>query len=465
MTPMSAHDTRDGSVVRAISLRQSRWPATTWLAVAVAFALPFNSQLPSIGRALWFVCIVALITIPIAARRSGQLPIYPAIWVFAGFASLITVFTATLEGTIAENLFIGAQLLLLLGFGPFAMTASALADPKFTQRVGTAFVVGQSISSTVAIVQLTVGPVLGSEPLQGRAYGLSEHPNSLGYLACIAILISLQLLLNSRSRTWTTGALVINVMALIASGSVSSMMAVCVGFVVLLLVNRNKIGKMIFGAVGCALILWMIARSSAIFTFLPSIGGRYDQVTGQTESVSSWGLRTLTYEFAWSRILENPVVGVGLNPKYSGTFNGVTVTHNVFLRAWYQGGAFLACAVLLVIIAVLIVTVKAVLRKQHGGEVAVLIAIFVFALTSALFEQRHFWLPVLVAWASISAAAVRGRRPALASPVNDQQSFGSRRKPQDFTTAPPSLGHALGESEGEYSRRDGPYVSEPKCED
>lgn len=413
-------------------LRFQNWPPSTLLAVIVALVLPFNSQLPSVARALWFMCIVTLLGLPIVLRKPGQRPLYPAIWVLAGFASFVTVFTATLKASPVENLFIGAQLVLLIGFGPFAMTASALADTRFIPRISIAYLVGQTFSSIVAVLQLVVGPILGSKPLQGRAYGLAEHPNSLGYLACIGVLISLQMVLTTKFRVWTIGALVINVLALIASGSVSSMMAVSVGFVVLAVVNRNKFGRMLLGAIGCALVLWILAKFSAVFAFLPSVDSRYGQVTGQTESVSSWDLRTLTYEWAWDRIVDHPIIGVGLNAKYSGTFNGVTVTHNVFLRAWYQGGAFLALAMLLIIIGVLIVTANAIAHRRHGGEVAVLVAIFAFALTSALFEQRHFWLPVLAAWASLSATAVRQREtPNTANPPSraSNGSFNARFAP------------------------------------
>jgi O-antigen ligase len=344
--------------------------------------------------------------------QTGRRPLYPAVWAFAGYASLVAVLTATKSATVEENLFVGAQLVLLVGFGPFAMTANALIDPRFVQRVSVAFLAGQVLSAIVAILQLMGRPVLGSEPLQGRAYGLAEHPNTLGLLSCLAILIALQMLLATRRfRLLTFGALVANVIALVASGSVSSMMALSIGLAVLIVSRRDLLGKMVLGVIACAIALWLVGKLSSVFNYLPSLTGRYGQVTGHTESVSSWGLRTLTYEFAWTRISEEPIFGVGLSPKYSGTYNGITVTHNVFLRAWYQGGILFAIAIALIVVAVLVVTFRAMIRKEYSGEASVLVAIFAFALTSALFEQRHFWLPVIVAWGSISAAAIRQKGP------------------------------------------------------
>ena len=389
------------------------WAPITVLGVIVAAALPFNHTLPSAPRALWFVCVVALICAPVLLMRAGR-PLYPAVWAFAGFSSVVTILVATKAATVDENLFVGSQLALLVGVGPFAMTANVLVDPKFVQRVSVAFLAGQSVSAVTAILQLLGRPVLGSEPLQGRAYGLAEHPNSLGYLACLAILIALNMLLAKRRYQMPLfGALAANIIALVASGSVGAMAALAMGLAVLMVSRRDQLGKMALGGVVCAIMLVLIGKLSGVFTYLPSVTGRYGQVMGQTESVSSWGLRTLTYEFAWRGISQEPIFGVGLSSKYSGTYNGITLIHNVFLRAWYQGGILLAIAIALIVAAVLIVSLRGMIRKEDGGEISVLVAIFAVALTSALFEQRHFWLPVLVAWASISAAAVKQKTAVL----------------------------------------------------
>jgi O-antigen ligase len=396
---------------------KSPYPPTTVLGLAVAVALPFNSELPSAPRALWFACIVALIGVPLLFLRTGRRPLYPAIWAFAGYASLIALLTATKEATVEENLFVGAQFVLLLGFGAFAMTANAVNDPKFVQRVSIAFLVGQFLSAMAAISQLLGQPVLGSQPLQGRAYGLAEHPNTLGFMSCLAILIAVQFLLASqRFRLLVFAALSANIISLIASGSVGSMLALLFGISVLIVSMRDHFGKIAIGAIACTAALWVIGRLSGVFAYLPSVMERYGQVTGQTESVSSWELRTLTYDFAWRRIVEEPIFGVGLGAKFSGTYNGVTVTHNIFLRAWYQGGILLGIAVGLIVIAVLIVALRAMIEKTHIGEASVLVAILAFALTSAMFEQRHYWLPVLVAWGSLSAAASKQRDPVEAAP-------------------------------------------------
>jgi O-antigen ligase len=383
------------------------WAPTTVLGFAVALALPFNQQLPSAPRALWFACVVALIAIPMLFMHGGRRPLYPAVWVFAGYAAIVAILTATKEATTAENLFVGSQLVLLVGFGPFAMTANALIDPKFVQRVSVAFLIGQFLSDIAAISQRLSLSLVESRPFWGRAYGLAEHPDTFGLLSCLAILIALQFLLNTRKfRSLALIALAANIMALIASGTLSAMMALLIGLAVTIVTRRDHAGKMALSGIACAVFLWLVGRISGIFNYLPSVQQRYLEVMGQSKLDSSLEGRILTYRFAWSKIIDDPITGIGLNYKYSETTNGAAV-HNVFLRAWYQGGIFLATAIALIVIAVLIVALKTMIEKVHGGEASVLVAIFAFALTSSYFEQRQFWLPVIVAWGSISAAAIK----------------------------------------------------------
>jgi O-antigen ligase len=248
--------------------------------------------------------------------------------------------------------------------------------------------------------------VVGSKPLLGRALGLAEHPTSFGFMSCLGILIALQFVLNVRRfRLLALVALAANMMGLIASGTVSAMMALSLGLAVTLISRRDHFGKLALIGFACAVLLWLVGVLSGIFDYLPSVQRRLLQVTGQTKLTSSWEDRILTYRFAWSKIIDDPVYGVGLNIKYNETVNRGAV-ENVFLHAWYQGGIFLATAIAVIVIAVLIVALKAMVRKQHYGEASVLVATFAFALTSAFFEQRQFWLPVIIAWGSMSAATI-----------------------------------------------------------
>jgi O-antigen ligase len=387
-----------------------RWPLTTVLWSAVAFAVPINYVLPSAIRTLWFVAIMGLIGFQVLFLRVAR-PLYPAIWVLAGFASLVAILTATDTSTIEENLFVGVQLIVLLGFGVFVLTANAITDQKFVQRVSVAFLIGESSSAAVAVFQLLGRSLFASGAVNGRAQGLAEHPNTLGLTAAVASLLALRILfVTRRSRVLVIGALILNLMALGASGSLSSMIAFALGVVVLIVCFRYHLLQIALGAIGFALVVWVVGTFSGLIRYLPSLTERYKQVTGQTAAEGSWALRKRTLDFAWGRIIEEPSFGNGLSARAGGSFNGVTTVHNLVLRGWYQGGVLLGIALAAITIAVLVVAVRAMIRREHGGEASILVAIFVFASMSPVLEQRHYWLMILMAWASISASLASRRR-------------------------------------------------------
>lgn len=384
-------------------------PLVTLLWVVIAAMLPVNRVIPLMPRALWFLGILALICAPVVFGRAAR-PLYPAVWAFAGFASIVATLTATKSIAIGDNLFVGMQLFVLLGLGVFAITGCALRDPKFVNRLSIGFLVGQTASSAAAIAQVLGQPLLGVAAFQGRALGLAGHPNTLGLLCCVGILIALQVLVSpGRLRLLTFVALAANVAALFASGSLSSFVAVSAGLIVWILCMRRRLGKLTVGAIASVAVLWLVGSSTGLADYLPSVAERYRQVSGQTNADGSWEIRTRTYSFAWQQIQDDPIFGSGLGAAASGTYNGVTVTHNIFLRAWYQGGIFLAVAMGLVLAAVLFVTVKSIAERRYAGEVGIIVALIAFALTSAFFEQRDYWLPILVAWGSISASEIRRR--------------------------------------------------------
>ena len=156
---------------------EGNWPVTTVLWSAIALCLPINYALPSATRFVWFITGMVLLCVPALFGRVSR-PLYPAIWLFAGYASFVAILTATKIATVNDNLFVGAQLIALLGFGSFTLTHNAMHDPRFILRVSVAFLIGQTASALVAVLQLmgqsivVSGKIYGS--VLGRAAGLAE---------------------------------------------------------------------------------------------------------------------------------------------------------------------------------------------------------------------------------------------------------------------------------------------------
>lgn len=374
--------------------------------------MPISKELPSTARAVYFAAIGTMICISTLLRRVAR-PLYPAVWALAGCLSLISILLAPSVAAIIDNLFVGAQLILLLGFGAFVLTYNAITDAKFTRRVGIAFLIGQSLSASVALAQQMGYFFTPAAVIYGRSSGLAGEKNALGLMTSIGVLISVQILLTSRKfQMFASIALAVNILSLISSGSLSAVLGLSIGLVVMFFCMRDYIGKAAIWGTAISVAIWIATRFVGEFERLPSLFVRYREVTGQAGGKTSWEDRKQTYDFSWNKITDDPVVGVGLNVRDSGTFDGIMAVHNYVLRAWYQGGIFLAIAFSLITIAIVIVVLQAMIRKETAGEAGILIAVLVFGAWQSVLEQRTFWLPILVAWASISATAATKAAPS-----------------------------------------------------
>lgn len=306
---------------------------------------------------------------------------------------------------VTTNLFVGSQIFLLLGVAPFVLTYNAVADPEFARRVAFAFLGGQSLSSAVALMQL--GFAL-TPSVTGRYSGLAEHVNTLGFMTAIAILVSIEILIVSpRFRLLAIAALLLNGIGLVASGSLSSVLAAAVGCLVVVLSRRKYLGRILVGGLFTAAAFLVVVNLINKLDYFPSLVDRYMQVTGQTRNPGSWDIRTQTYELAFEALSEDAIFGRGVDHRFSGILNDLNAVHNSVLRAWYQGGVFLGVAFAAVSLALVVVVLKAVFNKQWSCEASVIAAFLVYSSVSPVLEQRQFWLPVLIAWASMSVGKLR----------------------------------------------------------
>lgn len=381
------------------------WPVTTTIWFLIALTLPAYRIMPSSLRTIWFAFVFSLILAAVLCRRVRP-PLYPTMWLFGGYTAVVAVITATSEASITSNLFVGTQLVVMLGFGAMVMTANSLNDYQFAPRVALAFLIGQTISATVGILQISGKSVFGNEAVHGRASGLAGHPNTLGLMSCIAILLALFSIITSKHfRMVAATALILNIGGILSSGSLSALMAALIGLFVLVSCLRERFARLIVGSVGFAVAAWAVGNFTGLLRYIVSPADRYRQVTGQTAADSSWDIRLRTYHFALERIREQPIFGNGLSARYGGTFDGTTLTHNILLRSWYQGGILLCVALTIIFIALAVTVAISITRKLNGCEASVLAATTAFAMTSAFFEQPDYWLPIIIAWGSLSAKA------------------------------------------------------------
>ncbi|WP_081660118.1 O-antigen ligase family protein [Mycolicibacterium iranicum] len=406
MTPRK--NSRQGQLTSAVGHQPAgKWMLATILWSAILFFVPINYALPGVMRALWFVLIFGLIVISALCLRVAP-PQYPVLWLFAGYASLTATVTATRTATVSENWFVGGQLVVLLGLGTFVLSYNVKIDRQFSGRVSFAFLMGQTLSSAVAISQLlglavnVPGSIYGV--VGGRASGMTEHPNTLGLMSCVGSLLALYTLLVSQK--WRFAALVAlltNLVALVASGSLTAVLSLIIGLAILVLSMRDYLGRMAIWSIAFMAVSSLAIGLSGILAYLPSLTDRYAQVTGRDSDQSSWEIRLRTYRFAWEAIVKDPIFGNGLDIQSSGTFNGMIAAHNSILRSWYQGGVALALAFTLIALAFLWIVIRSLLKKQQSIQASLLAALLVYAMVSPVLEQRQFWIPAIIVWASLSA--------------------------------------------------------------
>jgi hypothetical protein len=371
--------------------------------VILAFFAPIYRLLGPMGPAWTYAALGLIVCVLLMGR--GSRPKWPALWIFGGYAGLAAGVSSSGEAGLTATLPVALQLAVIIGMGPFALRGCVTRDPHFLMRTSCAFLAAQSLSAVAGLLQLLGHPVLGISSLFGRSPGLAGHPNILGVMAGAAIVLCAHHLSKSHARRGlVTIALVINVGGLLSTGSISSLIATGLGTVFVLSANKVPMTKVIWALLSGSVVMVLLIQIPSVGQYFRSPADRILQVTGQTDQISTLGIRLQTYSAVFDRIAYDPFMGKGLDYESAASF-GTTVVHNIVLRAWYQGGLMLALAIGSIVIAAAFVSLKNVRIRQFGAATGILVVLFSYALTAAFFEQAYYWLPVLAAWVSMPPKA------------------------------------------------------------
>lgn len=376
--------------------------ATLWIVVAATLpiyrliATDFSARLPYALIALVVVC---------ALLGQVRIPSNPALWILALLTiSMAAVISGTSTSIVASS-YVGLKLAVFIGLTPFVLRYFIVTDINFLRRALTAFVAVQSLSATAGLVQLTGVQILGRDANSGRANGLAVHPNVLGVMCTLAILICIGALAkrSGRDRFILWGLVGLNAAALVGTGSLSSMLAAGMGVCVLLLCMRVTAKAAMLIASGVTIAYFALTVFGYDTTVLTgTVEDRVNTVTGVSEDgVASLSIRQATYDFAWKYIESDPWVGVGMNSTNEGTFDGKTVVHNYLLHGWYQGGILLFAVFAAVTVAMTLLILRCIATGSNPVAAATITAMLTFAATSAFYDQQQYWLPILVAVAAI----------------------------------------------------------------
>lgn len=315
----------------------------------------------------------------------------------------------------ASSLLVGARVIYIWTVWQWAVRA-VVRTPARLELAIAFFVVGASISAVVASLQLLGGvSVPGSIVIYGRASGLQGHPNGQGGVLAVALPLTLGLLLQGRKPFYSGGLLVLQLMGLVICASVTGMLCGLIGVLVVLARQRISAKLVTLIALGGGALLWLLLNLSLFIPGAVSPLVRLLDTTGNGQGESTLGSRLLTDEFAMGEILRNPLFGVGLDAASGATFDGQTLTHNLVLLVWFQGGLLLLTALTLVLLGAVrrLKTLRDPAGPTLGAVVipAACVGAFSFAMTGPVLYDRWFWFPFLLAFAASGMAFGGGTNP------------------------------------------------------
>ncbi|WP_309074493.1 O-antigen ligase family protein [Paenarthrobacter sp.] len=370
------------------------------------FFLPFSEALPRTAYVLWTLLSLALLVLPLLGRSRPQTA--PLVWIFASLLAIVGILSSSTNAEDVQwHLITGVQLLAFLLLGPFGLRKLVANHPRSITVGVAAFMAGQSVSAMASFAQILGIPVFGYKALLGRAPGLAGHPNLLGIFAAIALVVSVYGLCREGKKAWLLLSLLVNVGGLLVSGSVSALIATGIGILVVMISARAPLKVPLLIAGGAALSLWALVQLTAETELFRGPVQRILQVTGQTNQLSTLDIRENTYAFAWDGIQKDPLFGAGLDDGSGATYDYITLTHNVLLRSWFQGGLGLFSAFALIYIAAVCLIVRSLVKGRDASSAGVLAVLVSFSMTSAALQQGYFWILILGAWALIEPTRQR----------------------------------------------------------
>ena len=290
-----------------------------------------------------------------------------------------------------------------------------------------AWVVSAAISSAGAVIQFFYGDVIpGGVVAWGRLTGFTGHPNILGGLAATAFVPALMLAVDSplRSRRLLASAITCLIATgILLSGSVGGLLASSVATMVWLALRGVSVRMVLgLGAVLASALLLMSATGS---TDSPSPVKRIQSVTSEQEATAGTGGSVYTriegYELAWSRIMDNPVIGVGLDAESANELLDEHSVHNLILGPWFTAGIFGVLGIVLVVGGTIVIGAQ-VLRETPARDrsfsaalLAAMVAFVQHGMGEPILYVRYGWFPaalLIALWAQHAREVVPVSRRA-----------------------------------------------------
>ncbi|MFT4212647.1 MAG: O-antigen ligase family protein [Microbacterium sp.] len=318
------------------------------------------------------------------------------LWLVAGVLTLIAGLVSGTATSVSASFRTAIGLALLVALLPYVMRFLREFHSRSLYIGVWGFVSVQTASALAGLAQSYLGiEVAGNMARDGRANGLAGHPNVLALMSTVVIVVlawALSRVHRLASRVVILAVIVVNFLALIASGSLSALLVLAVGLVALLLLSP-AMWKVFVGLVCLIFVVTVVAAFLGVdlTALFDDTQARVLDVTGQGDGVASWEIRQATWAEGWARIQLSPIIGWGMDGTNQAVYGSVVV-HDMLIRAWYQGGIVLFVVFLIITGLVLASMFWRGLGPLKPVAVGVMLLVWTFALTSAFYNEIHYWM-------------------------------------------------------------------------
>lgn len=317
--------------------------------------------------------------------------------VFGVFASVLT--SAWSAVSLFETISVGVRIVYVFTVWLW-VSRGIITSVSLAVKALSMFVFGCVISSFAGLGQSAFGlEIPNAQYIFDRSSGLSTHVNGQGGALCVGATVAAagMLLANGLVYRVLCGvAAAVCVMGVVLAGSVTGLIGILVGLIALVALDQFRTRSVLL--LITTVLVGQYALSN-IDDWLPGVASpleRFLDSTGQGSGESTLEIRLQTDNYAWNKILENPVVGAGLDQMSGVTFDGRTATHNIFLLSWFQGGILLV----LVFAALTLIPLGQCLRQSDNLKRVLfgssMISALAFGMTGPVLYERWFWLPFVL---------------------------------------------------------------------
>jgi hypothetical protein len=233
---------------------------------------------------------------------------------------------------------------------PIAAIACAALDSRAPKWIMAWFLAGASVSSLVALTDLTkvthISRMLGFQFTDAesngtvsalRQPGLTSHPNAVGLACAIAAPFAVYFISESRRRWLPCVALVLLFGGVLASGSRGAQVVLPTAVLIAVFVSPHK--KKLVGWLAATLAAAILGGLTVLMLLAPGMLGKLFRFNGHGSINRSNLDRQHLRAQAWSDFRDHPVFGIGIKH--------ISESHCIYLQLMASGGIVLVAGMLI----------------------------------------------------------------------------------------------------------------------